>query len=29
MYGYSSEGDVEKRTLESGDIAGLISLYGI
>ena len=29
MYGYSSEGDVEKRTLESGDISGLISLYGI
>lgn len=28
MYGYSSEGDVEKRTLNSGDIAGIRSLYG-
>jgi hypothetical protein len=29
MYGYSTEGDTEKRTLESGDIAGLNILYGI
>lgn len=29
MYGYSENGDIDKRTLESGDIAGLISLYGI
>jgi hypothetical protein len=29
MYGYSSEGDVAKRTLESGDIAGLQRMYGI
>ena len=28
MYGYSSEGDTAKRTLESGDIAGLQKLYG-
>jgi len=28
MYGYSSEGDTSKRTLESGDIAGLQKLYG-
>ncbi len=28
MYGYSTEGDIEKRTLESGDIAGLNILYG-
>jgi hypothetical protein len=28
MYGYSTEGDIEKRTLESGDIAGLNFLYG-
>lgn len=28
MYGYSSEGDVGKRTLNSGDIVGIRSLYG-
>lgn len=28
MFGYSWEGDVQKRTLESGDIAGLQRLYG-
>lgn len=28
MYGYSSEGDISKRTLASGDIAGLQKLYG-
>jgi len=28
MYGYSSYGDVEKRTLEAGDIAGIRVLYG-
>lgn len=28
MYGYSTEGDTKKRTLESGDIAGLNILYG-
>jgi len=28
MYGYSEEGDTEKRTLEPPDIAGLQSLYG-
>lgn len=27
MYGYSQEGDIEKRTLEDGDIAGIQSLY--
>jgi len=27
MYGYSSYGDIEKRTLESGDITGISSLY--
>ena len=27
MYGFSTEGDIEKRTLESGDIAGLNILY--
>ena len=29
MYGYSSEGDVAKRTLESPDITGLQKLYGL
>ena len=29
MYGYSSEGDVDKRTLNSGDIAGIRNLYGL
>lgn len=29
MYGYSSEGDIEKRTLEYPDIIGLQKLYGI
>ncbi len=28
MFGYSSYGDTEKRTLESGDIAGIQALYG-
>jgi predicted Zn-dependent protease len=28
MYGYSSEGDIEKRTLEDADITGLQKLYG-
>jgi len=28
MYGYSWEGDTQKRTLESGDIEGLQKLYG-
>jgi len=28
MYGYSSEGDIQKRTLASGDITGLQKLYG-
>lgn len=29
MFGYSWEGDYQKRTLESGDISGLQRLYGI
>ena len=29
MFGYSFEGDVAKRTLESPDITGLQSMYGI
>jgi hypothetical protein len=29
MYGYSTEGEIIKRTLESPDIAGVRSLYGI
>jgi len=29
MYGYSSEGDTEKRSLEQPDITGLQKLYGI
>lgn len=29
MYGYSTEGDVDKRTLEQADIKGLTILYGI
>ena len=28
MYGYSTEGDVSKRTLNSGDISGLQKIYG-
>ena len=28
MYGYSTEGETIKRTLESGDIAGLEAIYG-
>ncbi|MHC4619060.1 MAG: matrixin family metalloprotease [Planctomycetota bacterium] len=28
MYGYSSRGEIEKRTLEEGDIAGAQELYG-
>ncbi len=29
MYGYGSIGETEKRTLESGDIAGIQVLYGV
>jgi len=29
MYGYSGYGDVEKRTLADGDIAGIQSLFGV
>lgn len=29
MYGYSTEGDIEKRTLEPADILGIQKLYGI
>jgi hypothetical protein len=29
MYGYSSEGEISKRTLEQPDITGLRSLYGL
>jgi predicted Zn-dependent protease len=28
MYGYGSYGEIKKRTLESGDIAGIQKLYG-
>lgn len=28
MYGYSGEGDIEKRDLNTGDIAGIQALYG-
>lgn len=28
MYGYSTEGDIEKRTLEAPDVAGIQKLYG-
>lgn len=28
MYGYSGNGDIEKRSLEAGDIAGIQSLFG-
>ena len=28
MYGYATEGETKKRTLESGDIAGIKALYG-
>ena len=28
MYGYSREGDIAKRDLASGDIAGIKALYG-
>lgn len=28
MYGYSSYGETSKRTLNSGDIAGLVAIYG-
>jgi len=28
MYGYSGEGDIEKRTLAAGDITGIRELYG-
>ena len=28
MYGYASEGQTTKRTLESGDIAGIKAIYG-
>jgi hypothetical protein len=29
MYGYSWEGDVEKRSLEAGDIAGIQKVFGV
>ncbi len=29
MYGYSTEGDVAKRTLEPGDVAGIKAVYGV
>ena len=29
MYGYSNNGDIQKRTLEVPDIRGLQTLYGI
>ena len=29
MYGYSGEGDIEKRTLAQPDITGLLKIYGI
>jgi len=29
MYGYSTEGDIGKRTLEQPDITGLQTMYGI
>ena len=29
MYGYSTEGDIEKRSLADGDIAGIQSLFGV
>ena len=28
MYGYSSKGEIKKRTLEQGDITGLQIMYG-
>lgn len=28
MYGYSSKGETEKRSLEDGDVAGAQFLYG-
>lgn len=28
MYGYASNGETKKRTLESGDIAGIVKIYG-
>ena len=28
MYGYSNNGDIEKRTLAAGDIAGIQKIYG-
>ena len=28
MYGYASEGQIDKRTLEAGDIAGIQAIYG-
>lgn len=28
MYGYSTEGEIKKRSLYSGDIAGIHDLYG-
>ena len=29
MYGYADEGQINKRTLDSGDIAGIQALYGV
>jgi hypothetical protein len=28
MYGYSTEGETKKRTLNTGDIAGIQAMYG-
>jgi len=28
MYGYSTEGELEKRTLNPSDVAGILDLYG-
>jgi hypothetical protein len=28
MYGYSTEGDIEKRSIEAGDKAGIVAIYG-
>ena len=28
MYGYGSPGEVKKRYLAAGDVAGLVKLYG-
>jgi hypothetical protein len=28
MYGYSDEGDVAKRDLAAGDVAGIVKVFG-